>query len=119
MWTFTTYIVYAFIERNNKKEELPIQISLKELYDFECEELKRKQELFLHSNIEELEDDVKFLSKIGILQYNFRSQNIFLNEENIELIEKIANGMKKDPMRKELPILDEYLKRIENAMKPI
>jgi len=117
MWTFTTYMVYAFIVQNNEKE-LPMQISLKELYDFECKELKRKQKLFLHSTIEELEEDVKLLSRIGILRYNFRSQNIFIEKENLESIEKIANGMKNDPMRKELPILDEYLKRIENAMKP-
>jgi len=118
MWTFTTYMVHAFIVRKNRNE-LPIKISLQELYNFECQELKRKQKLFLHGTIEELEEDLKFLSKIGVVKYNFRSQNIFIEKENLEKIEKIANFMKKDPMRKDLPILDEYLKRIENTMKPI
>ena len=117
MWTFTTYIIYVYIQRE-KQKELPLEISLWGLYDFECKELKRKHKLFLHSNIQELEDDIKLLSRIGILNYNFRSQNIFIDKEKLELIERIGNDMKNDPIRKKVPLLDEYLKRIENAARP-
>ncbi|MEM2485470.1 MAG: hypothetical protein QXR26_08850 [Candidatus Caldarchaeum sp.] len=42
---------------------------------------------------------------------------IHLTDVQVKVVERVAEGFKEDPVRKYIPIVDEYYKAIEDAMR--
>lgn len=119
MWTYTTYILFNFTEymKRNKKPDLskPLEFSFGDFADFVFEELWGKHGMVFHDTKEDLEKDVELLSKLDIIEYDRRQRKMKVDLAHMQLLRTIAGGMQKDPMRKKIPMVNEYLSRIEQS----
>jgi hypothetical protein len=120
VWTYTTYILFNFTEYLKRKGKLdpskPFEFSFGDFANFVFEELWGKHGMVFHDTKEDLEKDVDLLSKLGIVEYDKRLKKMKVDLERMQLLQTIGCGMQKDPMRKKIPMVNEYLSRIEQSV---
>lgn len=118
MWTYTTYMIYAFLQNRKGRVDhnKPAEVNFKDLTDFVFRKLWGEGGLVFHDSDRDLENDLKLLDKLGIIQYDTRQRIITMEPEEMKILDKIAHGMREDPVRHRVPIINEYLSRIEKAI---
>jgi hypothetical protein len=118
MWTYTTYMLYTFLKGRNGGtfDTGPKKIDLDNFADFVFAKLWGEHAIVFHDSKSDLESDLKILAKLGLINYENHLKAIRINKEQMETLERIAHGMKTDPMRHRVPIINEYLTRIEAAV---
>jgi hypothetical protein len=94
----------------------PLKIPFDEFANFVFDELWGKHGLAFHDTKDDLEKDIDLLSKLGIVEYDDRMERISVDLEQLKLLQTIAEGMHRDPIRKKIPLVNEYLSRIEQTV---
>lgn len=118
MWTYTTYMLYTFLKSQNGGtfDTGPKKINFSAFADFVFGKLWGERAIVFHDSPKDLEGDLKLLAKLGLIGYENHMQVITIGKEQMETLERIAKAMKADPMRQRVPIVNEYLTRIEAAV---
>jgi hypothetical protein len=112
-------MIYVFLERKWRTSERSqrVNIGFQEFADFVFKELWGKHGIVFHDSEKDLERDLMLLSKLGIIHYDSLTKSITIDEEKMGTLNRIAEGMRKDPVRHRVPIIDEYFSRIEAAIR--
>ena len=123
MWPYTCYMLYAFIKYLERvgevrKENGKYVVDFPSFSSFVFGRVWREGGLVFHDSVRDLEDDVKFVARLGVVTYDEHTKRIVLGDEELEVLRKVADTLKENPLRGRIPIIDEYLKRIEEAMVP-
>ncbi len=90
-------------------------MSFKDFADFVFRILWRQKGLTFHDSEKDLEKDIHLLSKLGLFDYDVDRKVIEIDEEDLQILTKIVNGMKQDPTRKMIPLINEYIETIEQT----
>jgi hypothetical protein len=118
MWTYTTYMLYTFLKSQNGGtfDTGPKKFNFDTFAEFVFAKLWGQQAIVFHDSPSDLERDLKLLAKLGLISYENHVRIVAIDKEQMQTLERIAKAMKADPMRQRVPIVNEYLTRIETAV---
>lgn len=108
-------MIWAFLREGGKSldSKSALEFKLQDLSDFVFKKLWRERRIVFHDTEADLEKDLELLAKLRIIDYDPRTRAVTIDPEKMRTLNRIAEGMRKDPMRGKVPIINEYLRRIE------
>jgi hypothetical protein len=109
-------MIYAFLRETRRNFDRPLRFRFQELSEFVFNKLWGERKIVFHDSETDLENDLRLLSKLGLVHYDARAHVVTMDPDDLQTLRKIAEGMRKDPARHQVPIIDEYLSRIETAI---
>lgn len=118
MWLYTCYMLYTFLKKKINMEK-GIKIRFNDFADFVFGKVWGEQGLVFHDSDEDLEKDLKYLSRLGIVKYHEDEKTIELDEDKMRMLEQIAKDLEHDPLIDKMPLLREYLERIKRAAEAL
>jgi hypothetical protein len=115
MWTYTLYILHAFVsaKKPQHNSDGSFTISITEFYDFVFDELWRKFQVTFYDDEEDLYEDLQLLAGMNFIKIADTGRHIIISKDQWETIENVANSFRTHPLRQNIPLVDEYFKRIE------
>jgi hypothetical protein len=114
LWFLTAYIIAKLAPVIGKKVNDSWELCKEDLIEFIFSKLWKKRGVALNDSIEELEGELRYLEKISLIERDGRI--IIITED---LSRKIIEKTKKDPWRKKIPILDAYIREIDESVREI
>jgi hypothetical protein len=112
LWLLTAYIVGKLAPlKGEKSGENGHKLSTDDLIDFIFSKLWKEAGVALNDSVEELKGELRFLEKLGYIDMG-DDETIIAKDKLSEIVEDIEN----DPMRAEIRLWDEYIKRINRVL---
>jgi len=114
MWTYTLYMLDAFIRRRGKYSN--IKFKFEDFSNFVFEDLWKNQKIVFHDTAKDLLKDVRYLGELNLVQYNENSNRISITDGQYATIRKITVELKNDPIRERVPLVATYINKIEASV---
>jgi hypothetical protein len=116
MWTYTTYVLGKYCDKNPKRCE---ELEFEDLYNFIFNNLWLKEKLVFHDGMQDLLLDLDYLKKLGVISFegNEDPKKITIKITNKEALSKISKIVDDSFTLTGVKIFDDYKKRIDRAIK--
>ncbi|RLE57265.1 MAG: hypothetical protein DRJ40_02830 [Thermoprotei archaeon] len=89
-------MLYSLLKRKGITKETKLKFN--EFTEFVFNRVWGEQGVVFHESDENLERDLKYLSKLGIVKYNENEKVIEINEDYLKTLEQIAKDLENDPL---------------------
>jgi hypothetical protein len=115
MWLLTAYIIEKLAPLKGKRvNENEWELSIEDLVDLIFAKLWKEAGIALNDSIEELKGELRYLAKLGCISLD---GNVIRTNEN--KLSKLSEKVKNDPLRKVIPLWDEYIKKIDKYISSL
>ena len=116
MWLYTCYMLFVYLTKRGLSSDR-IRVSFSEFADFVFGRVWGCEGLVFHDSEEDLERDLRYLDKLGVLKYHDHEKVIELDPHGLKLLEQIARDLENDPLNEKIPSLRENLTKIRRAVE--
>jgi hypothetical protein len=111
LWLLTAYII-GKLAPPGRGEPNGNKLYVGDLIDFIFSKLWKKAGVVLNDSVEELEAELRFLAGLGYIDINDKEGIIITKDKLSEIVDDIE----KDPLRGQIKLWDEYIKRINSVL---
>jgi hypothetical protein len=111
LWLLTAYII-GKLAPPGRGEPNGNKLYVNDLIDFIFSKLWKKAGVVLNDSVEELEAELRFLAGLGYIDINDKEGIIITKDKLSEIVDDIE----KDPLRGQIKLWDEYIKRINSVL---
>jgi hypothetical protein len=114
MWTYTLYAIHIYLSEGWKHEYRSGVIKINDFFkNFLIDTLWVKNNILWVSDEDKLYAHLKILEVQNFLKIH--NDEIIITEDQAKAIQEFSHSMKNYGLRKDIPLVDVYLKRIEKA----